>query len=131
MQKEFELELNHLDILTKYLKEIINEDFINDIKHRYPRIDIESLNDYLPNDKVKILKPDIVCGMNSTKGKSNTIVLAGACLAVKLGYYKPKAKAGFEGLLNSLDEAEINEAYETLSNEELRKEYLEKKRIIA
>ena len=28
MQKEFELELNHLDVLTKYLKEIINEDCI-------------------------------------------------------------------------------------------------------
>ena len=28
MQKEFELELNQLDILTKYLKEIINEDCI-------------------------------------------------------------------------------------------------------
>ena len=100
--------------LQEDLKEIINEDFINDLKLRYPKVDVNSLNDYLPNDKVKILKPDIVCGMNSTKGKSNTIVLAGACLAVKLGYYKPKAKAGFEGLLNSLDEAEINEAYEAL-----------------
>ena len=28
MQKEFELELNHLDVLTKYLKEIINEDCV-------------------------------------------------------------------------------------------------------
>ena len=28
MQKEFELELNQLDILTKYLKEIINEDCV-------------------------------------------------------------------------------------------------------
>ena len=28
MQKEFELELNHLDVLTKYLREIINEDCI-------------------------------------------------------------------------------------------------------
>ncbi len=28
MQKEFELELNHLDVLTKYLKEIIIEDCI-------------------------------------------------------------------------------------------------------
>ena len=28
MQKEFELELNHLDVLTKYLREIIIEDCI-------------------------------------------------------------------------------------------------------
>ena len=28
MQKEFELELNHLDVLTKYLKEIIIEDCV-------------------------------------------------------------------------------------------------------
>ena len=100
--------------LQEDIKEIINEDFINDLKLRYPKVDVNSLNDYLPNGKVKTISPDIVCGMNSTKGKSNTIVLAGACLAVKLGYYKPKVKAGFEGLLNSLDEAEINEAYESL-----------------
>ena len=60
------------------------------------------------------LQPDLVIGMNSVKGKSNTIVLAQACLAVKLGYYKPKAKFGFEGLLNSLDEKEINEAARSL-----------------
>lgn len=58
--------------------------------------------------------PEMLLGMNSAKAKSNTIVLAGACLAVELGYYKPSVKHGFEGLLNSLDAKEVNEAYNSL-----------------
>lgn len=52
------------------------------------------------------ITPDLVIGMNSNKGKSNAIVLAQACLATHLGLYTPKKN----GLLNSLDEEEINTA---------------------
>lgn len=52
------------------------------------------------------IEVDLVIGMNSNKGKSNAIVLAQACLAVQLGLYTPKKN----GLLNSLDEEEINTA---------------------
>ena len=59
----------------------------------------------------KIIKPDLIVGMNTTKAKENTIVLAGACLAVKLGYYKPN---NHWGILNSLDEKMVNEAFNSL-----------------
>ena len=55
--------------------------------------------------------PEMIVGMNATKAKVNTIVLAQAALAVDLGYYKPKS---VYGLLNTLDEKEINEAAKSL-----------------
>lgn len=101
-------------------KDSVQETLVNsELQERYPNLDLESLNAYPPvevSDPVvyDILKPDLVCGMNSVKAKSNTIVLSRACLAVKLGYYVPSVKFGFEGLLNSLDAKEINEASESL-----------------
>lgn len=50
------------------------------------------------------------CSMNSMKGKMNTIRLAQAALAYKLGTYIPKN--GY--LLDSLDEEEINAAVDSL-----------------
>ena len=56
MQKEFELELNHLDVLTKYLKEIINEDCIVIL-----RGDLASGKTTLVKNYLKILDlPDLV-----------------------------------------------------------------------
>lgn len=64
------------------------------------------------------LKPDVILGMNAVKAtsseQSNSIVLAQAALAVEFGYYKPKLKHGFERLLNTLDEEEINAAAKSL-----------------
>ena len=92
------------------------------IQKRYPCIDINTLEQY-PGKELDIqdtntltVLPDLIIGMNSTKGKSNTIVLAQACLAVKLGYYVPKEKHGFKGLLDTLNEKEINEAAKSLPN---------------
>lgn len=85
-----------------------------ELKKRYPTLDQRSLTKYKPVEKQLQIKPDMVLGMNSAKAKSNTIVLAGACLAVELGFYKPAEKHGFEGLLNSLNEKEINDAYNSL-----------------
>lgn len=101
--------------------EFSNDKYL-DLALRYPSLNLESLDAYPAvhkeptEDKIysRIITPQLVCGMNSVKGKSNTIVLAKACLAVKLGYYTPSVKFGFEGLLNSLDEDEINEAAEAL-----------------
>lgn len=69
----------------------------------------------IPKDWHRI-KPDLVLGMNAVKAKSNTIVLSQAALAVKLGYYVPKAKgqAGYTGILNTLDVNEINDAANSL-----------------
>lgn len=92
------------------------------IQKRYPQIDINTLDQY-PGKELEVQDtntltayPDIIIGMNSTKGKSNSIVLAQACLAVKLGYYVPKEKHGFKGLLDTLNEKEINEAAKSLPN---------------
>lgn len=64
------------------------------------------------------LKPDVIVGMNAVKANTkehcNTIALAQAALAVKLGYYKPSVKFGFDNLLDTLDEDEINAARLTL-----------------
>lgn len=97
------------------------EDPLLHIKRKYPELDLDSLVDYPKvDDEPKevgegfIVNPDILLGMNSVKGKSNGIVLAQACLAVKLGYYTPKEKFGFKGLLDSLNEQEINEAAQSL-----------------
>ncbi len=64
------------------------------------------------------LKPDVIVGMNAVKANSkdqcNSIALAQAALAVELGYYNPKSKFGFDGLLDTLNEEEINEARKTL-----------------
>ena len=57
------------------------------------------------------LKPDLVFGMNSFKAKKNSIALARAALAVKLGLYTPKHKSG---LLNTWDTKEINAACNSL-----------------
>lgn len=89
------------------------------LQKRYPNIDINALEQYpnaseLVDDNTLTVYPDMIIGMNSTKGKSNTIVLAQACLAVKLGYYVPKEKFGFKGLLDTLNEKEINEAAKSL-----------------
>lgn len=59
----------------------------------------------------RVIKPDMVVGMNATKAKHNTIVLAQAALAVKLGYYTPTNKFG---LLDTLNEQEINKAADSL-----------------
>lgn len=69
----------------------------------------------IPKDWHRI-KPDLVLGMNAVKAKSNTIVLSQAALAVKLGYYvpKPKGKNGYQGILNTLDVNEINDAANSL-----------------
>ena len=50
------------------------------------------------------------CSINSLKGKMNTIILAQAALAVKIGTYVPKNGE----LLDSLDEDEINAAAQSL-----------------
>ena len=57
------------------------------------------------------LKPDLVFGMNSFKAKGNSIILARAALAVKLGLYIPKHSSK---LLNTLDADEINKASNSL-----------------
>ena len=56
-------------------------------------------------------KPDLVVGMNATKAKVNTIALAKAALAVKIGAYKPNNKWG---LIDTLNETEINAAIASL-----------------
>jgi hypothetical protein len=86
------------------------------IAERYPNASEylgDSSTDNTWNEK-DFLVPDIVTGMNAVKAASNTIVLARAALAVKLGYYKPSVKRGNSGYLNSLDEAEINAASQSL-----------------
>lgn len=85
-----------------------------DLKKRYPALDLRSLKKYKPKSKNLEIYPEMLLGMNSAKAKSNTIVLAGACLAVELGFYVPSEKHGFKGLLNTLDEKEINDAYNSL-----------------
>lgn len=60
---------------------------------------------------------DIVTGMNAVKAGENTIVLAQACLAVDMGYYKPSLKGPnkeYENVLNSLDPKEIQAAADSL-----------------
>lgn len=71
----------------------------------------------------EFILPDLVTGMNAVKAHGNTIALAQAALAVKLGYYKPVSKAGFDNLLNSLNEAEINEAAQSLPIHKYTNEY--------
>ena len=58
----------------------------------------------------KEIPVDLTCSMNSLKGKMNTIILAQAALAFKLGCYIPKNGE----LLDSLDEEEINAAAQSL-----------------
>ena len=108
------------DFASGFQKSIDQSIVTTDLQERYPNIDINALDAYplvtTVEDTIvsEILKPDIICGMNSVKAKSNTIVMARACLAVKLGYYTPEDKHGFKGILNSLDEAEINAAADSL-----------------
>ena len=92
---------------------------LDDLKQRYPNLDFEELTQFpsVAKEALKqplVIKPDLICGMNSVKAKSNTIVMAQACLAVELGFYVPVVKHGFEGLLDSLNQAEINEAAQSL-----------------
>ena len=66
---------------------------------------------------LKKLKVDMVTGMNAVKANSNTIVLAQAQLAVKLGYYKPSPKGPdgeYENILNTKDIKEIQDAADSL-----------------
>lgn len=90
--------------VVNYLKQVDNSEL-----EKYLRVD----TDQFKHNTLE-LKPDVIVGMNAVKANTathcNTIALAQACLAVDLGYYTPKLKHGFEKLLNSLDEAEINEA---------------------
>ncbi len=58
-----------------------------------------------------VLKPDLLVGMNATKAKVNTMAIAAATLAVEQGFYKPKNKWG---VLDSLNEAMVNEAIQSL-----------------
>ena len=60
---------------------------------------------------------DLVCGMNAVKANINTIRLAQALLAVKLGFYTPKPKGSqvkYEGVLDASNEQEINLAANSL-----------------
>lgn len=59
----------------------------------------------------KVMKPDMVLGMNAFKAKGNGIQLARAALASKLGYYKTPH---FSGLLNTCNEKEIEDAANSL-----------------
>ncbi len=95
---------------------IQSDNWLKELKERYPNTDFDSLDEYPPIEKEHFheIKPDMICGMNSVKAKSNTIVLARAALAVKLGYYVPSEKFGFKGLLDTLDENEINTASQAL-----------------
>lgn len=125
------IELHHSNIVPQettdlddfelgFQRSIEQSGVTSDLEERYPNIDINSLDAYPAINNVEdtlvyeTIKPGLVCGMNSVKAKSNTIVMARACLAVKLGYYKPSVKLGFENLLNSLDEKEVNAASESL-----------------
>ena len=115
------LETSFEDDFTLGFQQSLEQSVITtDLQERYPNIDINSLDDYplvrTNHDSIvfKTLSPDLICGMNSVKAKSNTIVLSRACLAVKLGYYIPSEKLGFKGILNSLDEDEINAAADSL-----------------
>ena len=56
------------------------------------------------------IAPTAICSINSLKGKMNTIRLAQAALAYRLGLYTPKNGK----YLNSYDEDEINEAVSSL-----------------
>lgn len=92
------------------------QDVDSQILERYPQAESytgSATTDISWNEK-DFLIPDIVTGMNAVKAASNTIVLARAALAVKLGYYTPSLKRGNAGYLNSLDEAEINAASQAL-----------------
>ena len=108
------------DFATGFMMSIEQSVVTTELQERYPNLDLNSLDKYPAITSTHdatiahSLKPDIICGMNSVKAKSNTIVMSRACLAVKLGYYTPKEKHGFKGILNSLDEAEINAASNSL-----------------
>ena len=86
------------------------------LQARYPNLELDSLHEFpkVVHQQSLVIDAELVCGMNSVKAKSNTIVLGRAALAVELGYYTPAIKHGFEGLLDSLNEAEINEASQSL-----------------
>ena len=95
-----------------------SKEFI-ELKTRYPGVDFDSLSQYQTtreevSEQPLVIKPDLICGMNSVKAKSNTIVMAQACLAVELGFYVPSDKFGHKGLLDSLNQAEINAAAKSL-----------------
>jgi hypothetical protein len=57
------------------------------------------------------LTPDLAVGANAIKAKVNTIVLAGATLAVKMGTYKPKNKWG---ILDANNVEMVNAAFKSL-----------------
>ena len=102
-----------------------------DEEHNFKTLEDQVLGDYLEAqdfnswttvqssdfDGWKKRSVDIVTGMNAVKAGSNTIVLAQACLAVELGYYKPAPKGqnkDYHGILNTLDPVEVQEAADSL-----------------
>lgn len=61
-------------------------------------------------DRMMHIPVDLIAGMNAVKAKDNTIAACQAAFAVEYGFYKPRTKMGFEGLLNDKDPVEMNEA---------------------
>lgn len=68
-----------------------------------PRHDLGRVSVTLQDGSVVERNVDIVCGMNATKGKANSIMLAKAALMFRLG------QAGDLPYLDSMNEAQINE----------------------
>lgn len=105
------------EVLETEIPEDINSNDIKFLKRRYPTLDLDKLDNFsgiTRDHKPLIINPNLVCGMNSVKAKSNTIVLGQAALAVHLGFYTPSVKHGIEGLLDTYDMKEINEAANSL-----------------
>lgn len=65
------------------------------------------------------LEVDAIAGVNSIKAKENTIRLAQAAFAARYGFYTPKHPSG---LLDSLDEDEINRAAASVPKVTYRRE---------
>lgn len=100
-------------------KSLDNSKELSELKVRYPNVNFDELTEYQSVtqgvvERPLVIKPDLICGMNSVKAKSNTIVMAQACLAVELGFYIPSEKYGYAGLLDSLNQKEINDAANSL-----------------
>lgn len=91
------------------------------VLQRLKKNDYESFDPLDP--RMMHLPVDLIAGMNAVKAKDNTIALAQAAFAVKYGFYKPRTKMSFEGLLNDRDEAEINAAAQSLPDFEFTDEF--------
>lgn len=66
------------------------------------------------DDRLMHIPVDLIAGMNAVKAKDNTIAACQAAFAVEYGFYKPRSKMGFEGLLNDKDADEINAAAQSI-----------------